>query len=521
MYPVAQMISLLAKMIPASLGAALGTLAVLMAAVVPASAVSSLPTQEGLDPLTEKILIALQESGLGRTTTLSVHVADLERGVSYVEINPDRAMVPASNMKLVTTAAALEILGPERTFTTSLEHRAPIESGVLTGDLTIRGGGDPSLGSRFRQDPNAVLGVLEDWAQELRKRGIRSIQGNIVGDGSRYEYQPHATGWEPLEFGEWYSAEVAALNYNENVVDVIWTPGRRPGEAARFQIRPETDHITFSSSVRTGGSRSRQALIRYIRYADSNAIRARGVLPIETEKYDFAAIHDPALYTAKLFEETLVRRGIMVGGVATSRHRVSSRDGSTSAPITLASHESPPLSELINVINRRSQNLYAEVVLREIALASGQAGSFDGGSRAVVDWLVRNRLHRTGFLMIDGSGLSPLNRATTRQLVMLLRHMAQSPNEAMYRESLPVPGGEGTLRTRFEGEDLAGFRATLRAKTGFVDNAHALSGYVKNRRGTEYVFSIIVNDYDSRRTVAARDLVDQIAVMIHESEILP
>lgn len=474
-----------------------------------------------MDPLTEKILSALQESNLGRTTTLAVHVTDLQRGVTYVEINPDRAMVPASNMKLFTTAAALNILGPERVFTTTVEHQGSVERGVLTGDLTIRGGGDPSLGSRFRQNPNAILGVLEDWATQLRNQGIRRIQGNIIGDGGRYQYQPHATGWEPLEFGEWYSAEVAALNYNENVVDVIWKAGRRPGDPARFEIRPATDHVTFASSVRTGGARNQQALIRYIRYADSNALRARGVIPQGTEKYDFAAVHDPARYTAKLFEEVLTRRGITVDGLAVSRHRPLSADNDTTAPITLITHDSPPLFELVNVINRRSQNLYAEVILRETALASGQPASFDGGSRAVTNWLLRNNLHRTGFLMIDGSGLSPLNRVTTRQMVMLLRHMASSPYNAQFRESLPVAGGEGTLRTRFEGEDLADFRAAMRAKTGFVDNAHALSGYVTNRRGTEYVFSIIVNDYDSRRTLAARDLVDKIAVLIYESEILP
>ena len=498
-----------------------GALALLMVAL---SATSRLHGEESpgsaRDPLTARLLSGLQSAELGPRARLAVYLADPATGIEYVALGADEPVPPASVMKLVTTAAALESLGPSHTFETRVEAHGVIAGNVLKGDLVIVGGGDPSLGSRFQAKPGEVTLILEDWAAAVRAKGIREVTGNVVGDDSRYVYDPHATGWEPLEFGEWYSAEVSALNFNENVIDVIWTGGKSPGDMAKFRLVPKTEYIVFASSVRTSPESQRVASIRYLRRKESNEIRARGRIAPGAEKYEFASIHDPANFTARLFLDTLAKSGVKVNGSAYSRHAGADDEPSTET-VTLARHTSPPLSELVNVVNRRSQNLYAEVLLREVALRRGAGTDFADATRALTDWLREKGLHRTGFLTMDGSGLSPLDRATPRMIGGILSAMGRSPISDLYKGSLAAPGAEGSLRSRFQSADFEPIRNNLRAKTGFIAGVHSLAGYMKHKRGSEYVFFVAVTGYDTERSVEARDLLDRATLELQQSDVLP
>lgn len=472
------------------------------------------------DSLSAEILAKLAEANLGERTRLGVLIQERERGVTHVSINADEQFTPASLLKLVTTAAALETLGTEFRFTTTVEATGPINNGILQGNLIVRGGGDPSLGARFRQGRPTVTGLLDDWAADLRRRGLRNIQGNIIGNEDRYERDPLAMGWERLEVAEWYSAEVSALNYNENVIDVLWKGASKPGELAKYTLIPQTDFVVFSSSVRTGTVEQTAPRLRYFRFPESNDIRARGSLPPNFEKYDFAAIHDPARYTAQLFLQSLEKAGIRVAGVAANRSLIDqgALDTETTETQVLITHESPSLAEMVKVINTKSQNLYAETLLREMAIAKETETTFAGGSDAVAKWLRDRNLNRPGFLMVDGSGLSPVNRVTPRVLANVLRYVSGTEFSGIYKSSLATPG-EGSLAGRFDG--MGKMRNDLYAKTGFLGGSHAIAGYFTNHRGTEYVFVIIINDYNTRRSREARDFIDDIVATAYGSRILP
>lgn len=491
-----------------------------MAASVPYTSTSPVTS----DPLTTSILEQFTQAELGKDTRLAVQVAEPQTGIVYVQVNAEEPLKPASLIKLVTTAVALDVLGPDRTFTTTVETPGTVDKkGVLHGDLIVRGGGDPSLGPRFQADPSKVTAVLDDWADQLRKKGIREVSGDIVADGSRYEDDPIAIGWESIDLAQWYSAEVSALNFNDNTVDLIWKAGKTPGDPAEFEIVPQTSYLKVVSTVRSGPASMEKPRLRYFRYRDGSDIRARGMMPPGTKKYDFAAIHDPARYTAHLFMEALERRGIVVKGTAMNARAIGGAVGAdeeTSEPLVLIRRESPPLAKLLPVVNATSQNLYAEVLLREVALEMGFPASFRGGAQAVEKWLRERRLQRPGFTMVDGSGLSSVNRSPARLFNDVLLNIATSPNAQLFRDSLAEPGKE-SLKGRFDSEEFGPLRGNLRAKTGFISGAHTLGGYVTNSHGTVYTFVVIVNGYDPERSAEARDFVDRTVLAIQQSIVLP
>jgi serine-type D-Ala-D-Ala carboxypeptidase/endopeptidase (penicillin-binding protein 4) len=473
-----------------------------------------------VDPLTRDIVVGFQEQNLGRRAKLAGFVLAEQTGVELVEINADATMQPASLMKLLTSAMALEVLGPDKTFETTVELHGQIrDRRQLFGHLVIRGGGDPSLGARFQNNRNDVTRILRDWTQKIRRLGIREISGNIYGDGRRYEGPPHGMGWEATEFGEWYSAEVSALNFNENTIDILWRTGSRRGQLARWELIPETSYVAFGSSVRTGASPTTTPMVRYFRFSDSNEIRARGQVPANGLHYDFAAIHDPARYTAWLLREHLINAGVTVSGPALGGDGIDD-DMLTTQPIVVDRVVSPPLRDLLPIVNGASQNLYAEVLLREIALASGRPGSFRGGTDSIQEWLREHRLQRTGAVYIDGSGLSPANRLSARLVGQVMRQALMSDHGDVYHASLAAPG-EQSLRNRMTSPEFEPLQGKIRAKTGYLTGVMALAGVMENHAGNRYIFVFMINNYDRGKGVAARDFLDGLPVALFDSEYLP
>lgn len=472
------------------------------------------------DPLTLELVQAFKEQNLGRQARFSAYVIQKQTGLELVEINADAMLQPASLMKLITSAAALETLGPDRTFETTVELHGEIRNRrELFGHVVIRGGGDPSLGARFSRNRNDVTGVLRDWARSIRRLGIREIRGNVFGDGRRYEGPATGMGWDPSEFGEWYSAEVSALNYNENTIDVIWRSGSRRGQLARWEMIPETTYVSFGSSVRTGPDTLNNTMIRYFRFSDSNEFRVRGQMPPRRTHYDFAAIHDPARYTAWLFREQLIDNGIDVRGSAFGQDGIDD-DNLTTQPLVVARMTSPPMRDLLPIVNGDSQNLYAEVLFREAALENGHPGSFRGGIDNTQQWLRSHRLQRTGAVIVDGSGLSPANRLSTRQIGTVMRHALLSEYGDVYHDSL-APANGRSLRNRMDSADHDPLRSSLRAKTGYLTGVMALAGVMENRNGNPYIFVFLINRYDRGNGVAARDFLDSLPITLYHSEELP
>lgn len=449
--------------------------------------------------------------------TIAVHVEQRAPERAVFSLQADRPMTPASNNKLQTTAAALHHLGADHRWTTRVLANGPVDaSGCLRGDLIVVGGGDPTISGRF--NGGRVLGTFEEWAERLRREhGIRSIAGRIIGDDDLFDDELFDDTWFMGELAEWYSAESSALSFNDNCVDIHWTAGPSVGSAATHVLDPPTRYVDLVSRVTTCAAGT-ETDISYQRAPDSNRITAEGGIPAGTSEVGYAAVHNPTLYAVTVLRETLSRRGITVLGEAADIDDLD-RAAVRHDLRELCTSVSPPLRDVIAVINQNSQNFYADMLLKTLGQAVEGEGSFDAGARVVGHFLAAIGARPEGWRMVDGSGLSPQNRTTARCLVRLLRWVDAGPDAEVFRASLARGRGErGTLRSRF-GHSRRHREAAARilGKSGYLGGVWSLSGIATNRRGVEFYYSIILNGYRSERVPPMR-LIDDIAVAIAASE---
>ncbi len=485
-----------------------------------AASPSSAPTPTGVpnvkddlpttSPLSAGILDAIRKSPIGSGARIGVFVKALDNQEILLSIGADESLKPASCFKLFTTAAALGILGPDFTWTTDISISGPIRNGILEGSVILTGQGDPSIGGRYNpKDTRDLTWQMRDWARQIKDRGIRRIRGDVIGDDDFFGDDAFGRGWYPDERAEWYCAEVSALSFNDACIDILWKGGPVPNSPVTFTLNPPTKFCQVANFVRTVDAKA-DVDLRYLREETSNFIRAEGVMPAKGEKYGYAAIHNPTLFTAWIFKETLEREGIAVGGRARDIDEFTTKTAVRENLRTVVTHTSPPLSEIVRVVNRNSQNLYAELVLRTFGKRETGEGTFESGCRALEGFLSSRHLLRNGFCAVDGSGLSYFNRTTARMLGELLASMDLGPERDLFADSLPRGGERGTLKSRFQDDDAsreAGGR--IYGKTGYIGGVHSMSGYIEGRR--RLAFSIILNDFSCSDT-AARNLVDRIAL---------
>ncbi len=459
----------------------------------------------------------------GRTASWGILAISMERGDTLFALNHDVPLAPASNQKLFTSAAALHLLGPEYRFSTFLLTDGKIEAGVLEGDLILYGTGDPSISDRLL---DSSIAPFARFARELRARGIHTVRGDVVGDGTFFEGPTRRDSWNPADLNDWFTAPATALSFNENVVTLRIQPSA-PGARPRVLTLPEGADLPLINGGWTTQSRTSTPLL-LVRDDPDGPIEIRGDISRgQAEVWRRLTVSDPAGYAASVFSSVLEDHGIRVLGTSrhvtlreesqVSRPRVIApafRDGEegaarTPALRTLAVHESPPLTELLSVVNKASHNLFADLLLLSIGRISGEGGSFDGGGRAATRFLVAQVGIPEGEIHLeDGSGLSRLNRASPGAIVRLLAYMSASDLAAPFFGSLPEAGNRREL-SRMARTAAAG---NLRAKTGTIDRVSALSGIVHSLNGEEILFSIVVNDVSS--TFAAKRVEDQIGARL-------
>jgi D-alanyl-D-alanine carboxypeptidase/D-alanyl-D-alanine-endopeptidase (penicillin-binding protein 4) len=449
---------------------------------------------------------------------VAVHAEQREPALEILALESDRSLIPASNNKLHVTAAALHFLGADHVATTRVLANGPVdESGHLRGDLIVVGGGDPTISGRFN-DGN-ILAIFETWASTLREEhGIRAIEGRVIGDDDLFDDELIEETWFMGELGEWYSAENSALSFNDNCVDIHWVAGKAVGESPTFTTEPVTDHLEIVSEVATE-SEDADTDRYYHREFGSNRVVVTGGIPLGESKTDWASVHNPTLFTVSVLRDTLVREEIAVAGEPADIDDLS-RAAVLHDLTELCVTTSPPLSEVIAVVNQNSQNLYADMVLKAIGWEVEREGSFDAGVRAV-----RHFLSDIGALpggdtwqMVDGSGLSASNRTTPRTLVRLLRHMDTRPDASVFRASLPRGRADrGSLRRRFgHSERHRAVAGRILGKTGYIGGVWALSGIAENQARVEVYYSIILNGRPSESVPSLR-LIDDIAVALAAS----
>mgnify|MGYP005837736129 CR=1 FL=1 len=444
---------------------------------------------KGLDrkPLADELRKLVAAAPLHRAR-FGLCVMDLTGDEWVFEHNADELLITASNTKLATTAAALELLGPDYEFRTTVSALGKLQpDGVLAGDLLVVGRGDPSISGRFHD--GRPIAVLERWAEAVAAAGIKSIRGGIVADDTFFDRQHVHPSWPQNQFQAWYCAPVSALSFNDNCVRVVVRPGPHPGAPAIAGTEPPTPFFELISSCTTSRARvgeSRVAVNRRLgtnRITVSGSVRAQGA-PFTT----WITVHEPALYTASVFAEVLRARGIAVAGPVRllTPPLKPEPPGATELLTTTSS-----LKEAVVVANRNSQNFYAEQILKTLGREKTGKGTWPGGVEAVEGFLRAAGVKGT-FVYSDGCGLARTNRFSPRQLVQLLRHANGRRWGGLYLRSLAEPGGEGTLSRR-----LDALQGRLFAKTGYIQGVSALSGYVESRGQRLLAFSILVNDFRS------------------------
>jgi D-alanyl-D-alanine carboxypeptidase/D-alanyl-D-alanine-endopeptidase (penicillin-binding protein 4) len=426
-------------------------------------------------------------ASVGERATVGAEVLSLTRGDVLYSLNAERLLQPASNVKLFTSAAALHYLGPRFTFRTTLYGTGGVDGdGVLRGDLVLEGRGDPSLSGRFYAD--SVTYVFDGFVQALRDRGVTRVDGDLVGDNRYFEGPELGEGWAWDAQQWWYGAQIDALSFNDNTVTVRVQPGAGPGSPARVELVPDTEYVTVVNDVVTGTGQGRQSIAVH-RQPESNEIRLRGRVPRRGGAALVIAVDDPALYALTVLRERLEHAGIELDGDVRPADEEDAVGVAGRTPV--ASHFSPPLSELLGVVNKRSQNLHAEQLLRALGAETRGRGSAGAGIAAIDDFLRGEvQVEPGAVFLVDGSGLSRLNLVTPHAVVQLLAHMARHPYRREFYDSLFVPGEDE--RARRLDEPLT--RGNLHAKTGTVRYVSALSGYVDARNGERLAFALLLNN---------------------------
>jgi serine-type D-Ala-D-Ala carboxypeptidase/endopeptidase (penicillin-binding protein 4) len=417
-----------------------------------------------------------------------INVVSMDRNEVLYERNSRIPIIPASNMKIVTAAAALLRLGPEFRYETKLIADGPIVNGRLRGNLLILGSGDPSISTRMQtRDP---LAILRDWADDLHRQGIRRIEGSIVGLDHYFDDQRVAEGWPSTNAP--YAAQVSALQFNENVIAVRVRPGRS-GRAASVRLYPDTRYLRVRNSVFTRRGHAN----RFVAYRmdDTNTIVLRGRIgsrdPVDVR---YITIHEPAAYFAAILRETLEKRGIRSGG--SRRGFASETELLRTHPEqfqVLLTHDSPPLGTIVSEMMKASQNLIADTLAKTVSAVDDQTGSFQGAQQSIRRILERLGVVPHELVMQDGSGLSSYNTLTANLLTQILRGMAKQTSFDDFYRSFPVAGVDGTLRNRMTGTIAEG---RVHAKTGYIGAVRSLSGYVRTSDGEQLAFALITNHFD-------------------------
>lgn len=438
----------------------------------------------------------------GRGGTVAVAVYSVERGAPLYLHAADQPVLPASNMKLYTTAAALDRLGPDYQFTTSLYADGPVRpDGTLDGNLILVGRGDPALSGRFYGD--SATYVLDRLAEALARRGVRRVDGDLIGDASYFDEQRTAAGWEAANLLWWYGARVSALSFNDNVVTLEIAPGERPGAPPDVRLLPPTDRIGIVNRVRTVGRRGGRS-VGVKRRPDVGGYELWGRIPVGSRPVRYVvAVDDPAAYALSVLRDRLARAGIAVGGqdrVVFDRDRLRDRPWQL-----LASHTSPRLIDLVRVVNKHSQNFFAEEILKTLGAVFRGEGSFSDGGRVVRDVVRDLGVPERDLRLEDGSGLSREDRTTARTTALLLVAMRASPWFDQWYDSLLIAGTDGDPR-RLDDPAAVG---NVHAKTGTLRGVSALSGYVTTRDGELLAFSVMTNGLPGGKgaSIAVEDAV--------------
>ena len=413
-------------------------------------------------------------------------IKSLNTGKTWYSRNADKLFMPASNEKIPTGASALVTLGPDFKFETDLCYNGTIIDSVLNGDLIVFGNGDPTLYTRFYDDPRELF---DSWAAKLKEIGIKRINGNIIGDDNAFGEDSLGYGWSYDGLVWWYSAQVGALQLNENYVDLKIVPPDSIGSDVKIIPNLPSNYYNIKNEITiqdTGRTR-----VTADRGCGSNEIILSGAVKRGGKPFTISpTISNPTLFYTTVLKEVLDSLGISVIGRPEDCDNISNWNHKAADFVLLDAHYSAPLKDILTVMLKRSQNLYAETFARVLGLAASGRGTFSAGKKVVEEVLEKFGIEKGTYRYMDGSGLSRYDYISPDQILKILIAMYNSPYREVWYNALPIAGIDGTLRGRMKGTAAEG---NARAKTGTISNVRALSGYVTTASGEMLAFSFLVN----------------------------
>ena len=459
---------------------------------------------------------------------VGIKVVSLDNGRVLFEENAHKLMRPASNMKLYTVAAALDRLSPDYRFVTSVFASTPPDaSGVVRGNLTIYGRGDPSIAARFNNGD--YLKAINDLAARIAAAGVKRVEGDLVGDETFFIGPKHGSGWTWEDLTWYYGAEITPLTVNDNALDLFVKPGPAVGQPAVITTGPPDPLLTIVNKVTTSAKGVRRELSIHRGLAE-NQITVTGSIPIDDRGYSGGVgISHPALLFVYLLRTSLAQKGVVVTGQSRVTGEVTQPPLIEVSPVTgtngtsvpkheIAKLESQPFSVIAAQTLKPSQNLYTELILRTLGTMTPapptmprlNQTSENLGVEAVKSFLKTVGMRPESLVLDDGSGLSRSDMVTAESTVQLLTFMSKHRYATAFRDALPIAGVDGTLRNRMRGTAAEN---NLRAKTGSLSSAASLGGYVTTAAGEKLAFTIMVNNYP--RDVEPRSIcIDPIAVLL-------
>ncbi len=479
---------------------------------------TSSPTNGGVGTGLEDRISAILEKKVLNNAQVGVYVVSLKNNNKILfKRNEEKLFSIASNTKLFTTAAALVYLSPKYEYKTIVYRSGKVSpDGILEGDIIIKGSGDPNLSGRFNN--GHVTAVPEAWADAVKGAGIDVINGDIIADDRVFDREYTPPTWPSNQLSKWYCAEVGGLSFNDNCANFIIEPGKKAGELVKVTIEPDTAYVKINNNCKTTNNPS-DRFYSLDRILGTNEIILSGRLfANSTLKKGWVTIHNPGLYLATVFKEILEKQGVKVQGTA----RLINSDESSRSQAQLGNEKVCPLAitqtvstmeQTVVVANTRSQNLYAEQILKTLGSNLKGPGSFASGIEVMQDFMHSLGYEWGQYQMVDGSGLSSENKFSPKMVTSLLAYMYNHKYSQTFMQSLAIPGDEeGSLRNRMRGVP---YKSRIRAKSGYISGVTALSGYIETLNDDVLAFSILVNDFKTgAKTV--KDIQDSICKTLVE-----
>ena len=444
------------------------------------------PPPPGTEHALADRLTALLESAGTEQALWAVFVRSLDKGDVLFAHHGDRLMMPASTMKIITLAVAAERLGWDYSYETRLLSAAAVVDGVLRGDLIVRGSGDPTINTRTGSGTPA----FDAWATTLLEAGITAIDGRVLGDDDLVEDATPGYGWSWDDLPNGYATPAGALHHHDNVALLTIHPGDDAGDDAVIEVGPPTSGVRVVNRVETVSPDGETELT--LKRTPDGALEVFGAVPASASPvYRTASVQNPTAFFVRALQQTLKRRGIDVSGDAVDLDEIDAAVVDDALRV-LASHRSPPLSDIGGTLMGVSQNLYAETLLRTLD-EEGRPRTAEAGRDVMREVLESWGVDPSRVIIADGSGLSRYNYVTARTLVDILQRMHDDPRHASpFLATLPVAAQSGTLATRLTGTAAAG---NVHAKTGSMSNVRALAGYVTSGDGNVLAFAVLANNF--------------------------